>query len=114
MAESPLARARRLCLALPDTTEKMSWGAPTFRVGKAQKIFAMFADDHHGDGRIALWIAAPAGKQAVLVGSEPTRYFRPPYVGPKGWLGLILARHDDDELARHLHEAWLEVAPKKA
>lgn len=112
MVETPLARVRRLCLALPATAEKVAWGAPTFRVGKAGKLFAMFADDHHGDGRIALWCHAPRGKQEVLVGSEPRRYFKPPYVGPSGWIGLVLEHFDDRELTVHLREAWLQVATK--
>jgi len=110
--ETPLARARRLCLALPDTAEKTAWGAPTFRIGKQQRVFAMFADDHHGDGRIALWVAAPRGKQEVVVGSEPERYYRPPYVGPSGWIGLVLERFDDRELAFHLQEAWEEIGAR--
>lgn len=112
MSESPLERVRRLCLALPATSEKLAWGAPTFRVGKAGKLFAMYADDHHGDGRVGLWCHAPKGKQEVLVGSEPRRYFRPPYVGPSGWIGLVLRHFDDRELAEHLREAWRMVAPK--
>jgi hypothetical protein len=113
MAETPLARLRRLCRALPGVTEKVAWGAPTFRAGKNGKLFAMFADDHHGDGRIAVWCHAPKGKQEVLVAAEPRRFFKPPYVGPSGWIGLVLERHDDAELAEHLREAWLQVAPKK-
>ena len=112
MDGTPLARVRRICLALPGATEKIAWGAPTFRAGKGGKLFAMFADDHHGDGRIALWCHAPKGKQEVLVGAEPERYFRPPYVGPSGWIGLVLARLDDEELAAHVREAWEQVAPQ--
>src|SRR5687768_15737190 len=102
MTESALARVRRLCLAFPATSEKLAWGAPTFRVGKSGKLFAMFADNHHGDGHKALWCHAPRGKQEVLVGSEPERFFRPPYVGPSGWIGLVLSRFSDAELALHL------------
>lgn len=112
MPETPLARVRRVCLALPGATEKIAWGAPTFRAGPKGKLFAMFADDHHGDGRIALWCHAPKGKQEVLVGAEPARFFRPPYVGPSGWIGLVLARLDDAELAEHVREAYLQVASK--
>lgn len=113
MPESPLARVRRLCLELPGTAEKTAWGAPTFRVGKAQKMFATFADDHHGDGRIALWCHAPKGKQETLVAAEPERFFAPPYLGPRGWIGLVLTRHSDAELRRHLREAWRLVAPAR-
>jgi hypothetical protein len=81
---------RRACLALPDTTEKIAWGAPTFRV--AERLFVMFLDDHHGDGRLAIWVNAPAGAQEAFVAADPDRYFVPPYVGPSGWLGVRLDR----------------------
>lgn len=113
MSESPLERSRRLALSLPETAEKLAWGAPTFRVGKAERMFATFADGHHGDGYIALWCAAPTGKQQVLVETEPARVFRPAYLGPKGWIGLVLEHFDDDELAAHLREAYVTVAPKR-
>jgi hypothetical protein len=108
-----LERLRRACLGLPGVFEKLAWGAPTFRVGRAGKLFAMFADHHHGDPRVAAWCHAPLGKQAVLVASEPERYFRPPYVGPSGWIGLDLARVGDAELCRHVQEAYLQVASAK-
>ncbi len=113
MGETPLARVRRLCLALPETCEKTAWGAPTFRVGsgRAQRMFATYADDHHGDGRVALWCAAPPGAQEVFARSEPARYFRPAYVGKSGWLGVVLERVDDATLAGHLREAYRTVAP---
>ena len=115
MAESPLERVRRLCAALPETSEKKAWGAPTFRVGtgRSARMFAMFADNHHGDGRVALWCHAPRGKQEVLTGAQPERFFRPPYVGPSGWIGVLLARVDDRELLVHLRDAWLEAAPER-
>lgn len=102
---------RSICLSLPEATEKIAWGAPTFRV--KDKLFAMFADDHHGDGRIALWCHAPKGAQVVLVGSEPRRYFVPPYVGTRGWIGLVLAEFGDEELLEHVREAYAQVAPKR-
>jgi hypothetical protein len=107
-----LARARRICLALPETHEKLAWGAPTFRLKKG-KIFAMFEEDHHGDGRIALWCHAPRGAQQVLVETEPKRFFRPPYVGPAGWIGVNLAEVDDARLEELVRDAWLVVAPRK-
>ena len=112
MTETELERARRLCLALPGTSEKLAWGAPTFRVGKAQKMFATFADNHHGDERVALWCNAPRGKNEVLSAAEPKRYFVPPYLGKSGWIGLVLKQHSDDELREHLREAFLMVAGK--
>jgi hypothetical protein len=104
-----------LCAALPATSEKTAWGAPTFRVGsgRAGRMFAMFADNHHGDGRVALWCHAPRGKQEVLTSAQPERFFKPPYVGPSGWIGVVLARVDDRELGAHLRDAWLEVAPER-
>jgi hypothetical protein len=107
-----LTRARRICLALPRTMEKVAWGTPTFRLEKG-KIFAMFHEDHHGDGRISLWCNAPRGAQQILVASEPKRFFRPPYVGPAGWVGVVLASVDDERLAEIVRDAYLVTAPKK-
>jgi predicted DNA-binding protein (MmcQ/YjbR family) len=87
-ADTALARVRKICLALPDTEEKIAWGEPTFRVGG--RLFAMFANDHHGDGRIALWCNAPEGAQRDLVASDTTHFFVPPYVGVGGWVGIRL------------------------
>jgi len=85
-----LAQVRRTCLALPDATEKIAWGSPTFRV--KGRLFVMFVDNHHGDGRLAIWCHAAPGAQEVFVGSDPERYFIPPYVGPSGWIGVRLDR----------------------
>jgi hypothetical protein len=73
----------------------------------------MFADDHHGDGRLAAWCHAPKGAQHVLVGSEPDLFFVPPYVGPRGWVGVHLGAIDDERLAEVLRDAYRMVAPKK-
>ena len=89
-AEKALAVARKICLALPDTEEKIAWGEPTFRVGG--RLFAMFANDHHGDGRIAHWCNAPEGAQRDIVASDEDHFFVPPYVGPGGWIGVRLDR----------------------
>ena len=83
-----LARVRRACLALPDTHEKEAWGAPTFRA--RGRLFVMFVDNHHGDGRLAIWCNAPPGAQDALVASTPKHFFVPPYVGPQGWVGVRL------------------------
>jgi hypothetical protein len=107
-----LARLRKICLALPETSEKEAWGTPTFRV--RGKMFAMFADDHHGDGRVAVWCKAPLGAQEALVEADPDRFFRPPYVGPSGWVGVRLDRGVAwDEIADILDEGWRAAAPKK-
>src|SRR4051812_39861355 len=84
-----LERLRALCLALPETTERLSHGEPTWFV-RGKKTFVMFADHHHDDGRLAFWCAAPPGAQEELVEAEPDRFFRPPYVGHRGWLGVRL------------------------
>ncbi|HYP06473.1 MAG TPA: MmcQ/YjbR family DNA-binding protein [Bryobacteraceae bacterium] len=106
-----IGRLRRLCLALPETTEKLSHGEPTCFVRR--KVFAMFANNHHDDGHIAVWIPVPPGAQATLIHTWPDTFFRPPYVGVKGWVGVELERISDDELAGYLLEAWRLIAPKK-
>jgi predicted DNA-binding protein (MmcQ/YjbR family) len=85
-----LERVRKLCLSLPETEEKEAWGAPTFRVRK--KMFAMYADNHHGDGRTALWCNAEIENRDAAVEEDPQNYFVPPYVGCKGWIGVRLDR----------------------
>src|SRR5487761_2184536 len=91
-----LHRVRRVCMGLPDTTEKISHGEPTFFVRK--KVYTMFANNHHNDGRIAVWLPAPPGLQQSLIHSAPATYFKPPYVGPRGWIGIELRAIGDDEL----------------
>jgi hypothetical protein len=109
--ENHLGRVRRICLALTGVTEKLSHGAPTYFVNK--RTFAMFVDNHHGDGNIAVWVAAAPGDQAELIHTSPEKYFRPPYVGVKGWVGIELSLVDDDELGFHLTEAWRLIATRK-
>ena len=87
--ERALARVRKACLALPDVEERPSHGAPTFFY-KGKKSFLMFHDDHHGDGRLAIWCAAPLGVQDQVVREEPARFFVPAYVGYRGWIGVRL------------------------
>jgi hypothetical protein len=109
---APLARLREVCFSLPEVTEKEAWGEPTFRV--REKMFAMFATDHHHDGNIAVWCKAPMGMQEILVESDPDRFFRPPYVGPKGWIGIRLhGRVKWQEVRSLLAESWRMTAPKK-
>jgi hypothetical protein len=108
-----LARIRELCLALPETSERPSHGAPTFFV-RGKRAFVMVLTDHHGDGRFALWCAAPSGAQRLLVEADPETYFVPPYVGHRGWLGVRLDRGlDAEELAGIVEDAFAEVAPAK-
>jgi hypothetical protein len=107
----PLPWIRELCLALPEASERRSHGAPCFFV-REKRAFVMYLDDHHGDGRLALWCAAAAGMQDMLVGAAPEHYFVPPYVGHRGWIGVRLDRGiDDDEVAGMIEDAWLAVAP---
>ena len=107
-----LQGVRAAALALPDTTERTSHSAPTFFVRK--KTFVNFWDDHHGDGRVAIWASAPPGVQEEVLESEPDRFFRPPYVGHRGWIGYRLDRGpvDWDEVAAVVTDAWRNVAPK--
>jgi hypothetical protein len=108
-----LERVREACLALPETSERPSHGAPTFFI-RGSRAFVMFMDDHHRDGRLALWCAAPEGMQEALVEDEPEHYFVPPYVGHRGWVGVRLDRSLPwDEIAGAIEDAWLEVAPKR-
>jgi hypothetical protein len=108
-----LERLREICLALPETSERLSHGAPTFFV-RGKRAFLMVLTNHHGDGRFAIWCAAEPGTQAMLVEADPERFFVPPYVGHRGWLGFRLDRALDwDELAGIVEDAYAEVAPAK-
>ncbi|MGB2952910.1 MAG: MmcQ/YjbR family DNA-binding protein [Gaiellaceae bacterium] len=109
--ERILADLRELCLALPETSERLSHGAPTFFV-RGKRAFLMVMTDHHGDGRFAIWCAAPEGMQGMLVEADPEKFFVPPYVGHRGWLGVRLDRRLDwNELAGIAEDAYAEVAP---
>jgi hypothetical protein len=103
-----LDRVRRICSALPDTTEKLSHGEPTFFARK--RVFAMFSNNHHNDGHIAVVIPAAPGEQAALIAASPKKYYRPPYVGVSGWVGIELEEIDDEELGAHLTQAWQLIA----
>jgi hypothetical protein len=104
-------RVRRICLALPETFEKLSHGEPTFFVKK--KVFAMCSINHHHDAHIAVVVPAPIGVQQALIEASPKKYYKPPYVGGAGWVGIELPRVSDRELKMHLHEAWRLIAPPK-
>ena len=126
VVEQNLARVREICLALPQTSERLSHGGPAFFIRRGAlaggqggrpptaantACFVMFRDDHHGDGRLAIWCAAPDGVQTELVETDPARFFRPPYVGHRGWLGVELTEVGTDELGAICREAFLTVAP---
>jgi hypothetical protein len=110
--EDLVDRLRRLCLALPETTERLSHGEPTWFV-RDKKTFVMMSDHHHDD-RVGFWCAAPSGAQEALVSADPERFFRPPYVGHRGWLGVYLdVPQDWDEIAELVVDAYRAVAPKR-
>lgn len=108
--EKHIERVRRVCMALPGTLEKLSHGEPTFFAGK---VFAMCSINHHNDGHIAVTIPAAIGIQAMLIEASPKKFYRPPYVGVAGWVGIELPSVNDKELAMHLGEAWRLIAPPK-
>lgn len=99
-----LQRVRRICASMPGSMEKLSHGEPTFFVKK--RVFAMYSNNHHKDGHIAVLIPAPPGHQEALIQADPKTYYRPPYVGVKGWVGIDLDRIGEEELAIHIREAW--------
>ncbi len=109
--KAALDRVREICLALPETTEKIAWGAPTFRVGK---IFVMVADHHHGDAHLAIWCNAAEGVQESLISADPKHFFRPPYVGPGGWVGVRLDTGLDwYVIASVIKDAYRVTAPAR-
>jgi hypothetical protein len=106
-----LDRIRTICAGLPETSERLSHGHPTFFI-REKRSFAMVLDNHHGDGRFAIWCAAAPGTQELLVDADPEKFFRPPYLGHRGWIGVRLDRGLDwDEIAGILEDAYAEVAP---
>ena len=111
--ERVLGRLRAICLELPEVVERLSHGAPTFFV-RGKRPFLMVLTDHHGDGRFAIWCAAGEGMQQMLVEADPERFFVPPYVGHRGWLGMRLVRGVDwNELGGLAEDAYAEIAPAR-
>jgi hypothetical protein len=101
---TPLGRLRTICMALPEATEKLSHGEPTWRAGDKGKLFASLDDHHHGAPHLSVWLPAALGAQEALIESDPKRYFRPPYVGHAGWVGVVL---DDKPEPDWKVVAWL-------
>jgi predicted DNA-binding protein (MmcQ/YjbR family) len=109
MAAASERRLRQICLALPEAVEKETWAVPTFRV--RDRIFAMHTSN---DGRPSLWCKAPPGSQTILVGADAGRFFVPPYVGHKGWIGVHLDRRIDwQEVAGLVQRSYCMTAPKR-
>jgi hypothetical protein len=114
MPPSPLSRLRKLCLSFPQAHEVEAWGEPTFRV--KNKIFAMYAkaNNHHGGGRNAVWCKAKPVNQLLMIDAAPDRFFKPPYVGPSGWIGVWLDGDCDwPELKDLLRDGYRMTAPAK-
>jgi hypothetical protein len=107
-----LQMVRAAALRWPETSERDSHGGPAFFV-RDKRCFVMFLDDHHQDGRLAIWCAAPDGVQQEMVETEPDRFFRPPYVGHRGWLGVHLLEVTQAELDAIVLDAYRQIAPKR-
>jgi hypothetical protein len=113
VSDDVLAQLRKVCLTLPEVTERLSHGSPTWFV-RGKKTLATYVDNHHGDGRLAIWCPAPPGVQGALVTEEPDRFSVPAYVGHRGWLGVRLDRDLGwDEVGGIVEDAYRLVAPKK-
>jgi len=105
-------RLREICLALPNATEKLAWGEPTWRV--RGKLFAQLDDHHHGADHLAVWLPAGLGEQEAMIFTDPSRFFRPPYVGPRGWVGVRIDRRPSwTQVAALVESAYRQVAPPR-
>ena len=114
VVSTDLERLREICLALPEAHEVEAWGEPTFRV--KNKLFAMYAstDNHHGGGRPAVWVKSAPGEQQLLIAAEPKRFFKPPYVGPSGWVGIWLDKRPRwSQVQMMVQDSYRLTAPKK-
>ncbi len=111
MSPKQLQRVRRICFTLPETTERLSHGEPTFFV--KDKVYVMFVNNHHNDGHIAVWLPVPSGFQNMLIETAPETFFKPPYVGVRGWVGIELDQISDKDLTYHIQVAWELIAPKQ-
>ena len=112
--ERTLERVRKLCVRLPRVSERLSHGAPTFFIDET-KSFVTFVNNHHGDGILGVWCAAPEGAQAALAAADPERYYRPAYVGARGWVGVRLdGKPDWKALTAIVNDAYDAVAPRRA
>jgi predicted DNA-binding protein (MmcQ/YjbR family) len=108
-----VTRLRKICLALPEANERISHGEPTWFAGKG-KVFAMLDNHHHGSEHLGVWLPQPRGVQERLLAAEPTQFFRPPYVGPSGWVGVVLdTRPNWERVAQLVRDSYMFVATAK-
>ncbi|MBK8592861.1 MAG: MmcQ/YjbR family DNA-binding protein [Sandaracinaceae bacterium] len=111
--DAPIVKLRAICMALPEANERISHGEPTWFAGKG-KVFAMLDNHHHGSPHLAVWLPQSPEGQLTLLEADPERFFRPPYVGPKGWVGVVLdTRPDWAEVALLVRESYQLVATAK-
>lgn len=112
-AERIYKKVKELCLDLPEVNERLSHGAPTYFI-RDKKTFCTVHNNHHGDSIFGIWAAAPPGSQEALIAADPKRYYRPAYVGHRGWIGMRLeGKVDWDEVAGIIEDAYCTIAPKK-
>jgi hypothetical protein len=110
--DDPVQRLREICLGLPEATERASHGEPAFFV-REKKQFVSVDAHHHGADHLGFWCAAAPGVQQELIAEDPEQFFRPPYVGHRGWLGVRIDRGPDwDEIGEIVRDAYRQVAPK--
>jgi hypothetical protein len=113
-SERLVERLRRICMAQPDANERLSHGEPTWFAGKG-RVFAMLDDHHHGAPHLSVWLPQPLGAQEALVDADPERFFRPPYVGASGWVGVVLdTKPDWGMVAEMVRDAYRHVTAPKA
>jgi hypothetical protein len=113
VVSDPVGRLREICLALPEVTERASHGEPAFFAGD-KKLFLMLDDHHHGADHLAFWCAAANGAQAELIEQDAAQFFRPPYVGHRGWVGVRIDSDPDwAEVSEIVRDAYRQVAPKR-
>jgi predicted DNA-binding protein (MmcQ/YjbR family) len=112
-SDATVERLRKICLALPEANERVSHGEPTWFAGKG-KVFAMLDDHHHGAPHLSVWLPQPRGVQEALIREDSARFFRPAYVGGKGWVGVVLDEKPDwKRVARLVRDAYVFVAARK-
>jgi hypothetical protein len=108
-----VARLRKICMALPEAGERLSHGEPTWFAGTG-KVFASLDNHHHGSAHLSVWLPQPFGVQESLIDADPKRFFKPPYVGPSGWIGVVLDTKPDWKMVEQLvRDAFVHVAKQK-